>query len=177
MCCSSVDSAFRNFRRAGVLKNRSRTLTEVPGGSPDSSTLRILPPAISRTVPASSSGERVARRTRLTEAMEGRASPRKPKVEMESRSSESFSLLVAWRSKASRASSCIMPQPSSVTSMSLRPPASTLTRTRVAPASRAFSSSSFTTEAGRSTTSPAAILLATCSERTCMRPMRHQLNR
>jgi len=39
-------------------------------------------------------------------------------------------------------------------------------RIRVAPASSAFSSSSFTTEAGRSTTSPAAILLATCSERT-----------
>ena len=33
-----------------------------------------------------------------------------------------------------------------------------------APASSAFSSSSFTTEAGRSTTSPAAILFATCSE-------------
>jgi hypothetical protein len=34
----------------------------------------------------------------------------------------------------------------------------------VAPASSAFSSNSFTTDAGRSTTSPAAILLATCSE-------------
>ena len=32
---------------------------------------------------------------------------------------------------------------------------------RVAPASSEFSSNSFTTEAGRSTTSPAAILLAT----------------
>src|SRR5947209_20318232 len=43
---------------------------------------------------------------------------------------------------------------------------------RVAPASREFSSSSFRTEAGRSTTSPAAILLATCSESTWIRPMR-----
>src|SRR5579859_6460832 len=42
---------------------------------------------------------------------------------------------------------------------------------RVAPASREFSSSSFSTEAGRSTTSPAAILLATCSESTWIRPM------
>src|SRR4051812_33738511 len=42
---------------------------------------------------------------------------------------------------------------------------------RRAPASSAFSSSSFTTDAGRSTTSPAAILLATCSGSTWMRPM------
>ncbi len=41
----------------------------------------------------------------------------------------------------------------------------------LAPASSAFSSSSLTTEAGRSTTSPAAIWLATWSERTRMRPM------
>ncbi len=42
---------------------------------------------------------------------------------------------------------------------------------RVAPASIEFSISSLTTEAGRSTTSPAAILLATCSESTWIRPM------
>src|SRR5712671_4431666 len=42
---------------------------------------------------------------------------------------------------------------------------------RVEAASSEFSSNSFTTEAGRSTTSPAAILLATVSERTWMRPM------
>src|SRR6266513_6499282 len=45
---------------------------------------------------------------------------------------------------------------------------------RVAPASSEFSSNSFTTDAGRSTTSPAAILLATCSERTWMRPIAFQ---
>ena len=43
---------------------------------------------------------------------------------------------------------------------------------RRAPASSAFSSSSFTTLAGRSTTSPAAIWLATRSGSTWMRPMR-----
>src|SRR6266849_3082899 len=42
---------------------------------------------------------------------------------------------------------------------------------RVEPASREFSSNSLATEAGRSTTSPAAILLATCSERTWILPM------
>src|SRR5260370_1173449 len=43
------------------------------------------------------------------------------------------------------------------------PPTSTSTRIAFAPASMAFSSSSFTTDAGRSTTSPAAILFATAS--------------
>src|SRR5215472_8022440 len=43
---------------------------------------------------------------------------------------------------------------------------------RVAPASSEFSRSSLGTEAGRSTTSPAAILLATCSERRWIRAIR-----
>ena len=58
--------------------------------------------------------------------------------------------------------------------MSLRPPASTSIRMRVAPASSEFSRSSLTTEAGRSTTSPAAIWFATRSESTWMRPMERQ---
>src|SRR5690348_41240 len=69
------------------------------------------------------------------------------------------------------ASSCPMPQPLSVIAMSFLPPPSTSMRMRVAPASREFSSSSLMTEAGRSTTSPAAILFATLSERTRMRPI------
>src|SRR5450755_1128924 len=90
---------------------------------------------------------------------------------MFSRSSAFLIFEVAWRSKASRASSRTMPQPLSVIWMSFLPPASITILMRVEPASRAFSSNSFTTEAGRSTTSPAAILLATCSGRTWMRPM------
>jgi hypothetical protein len=39
----------------------------------------------------------------------------------------------------------------------------------VAPASRLFSSSSFTTDAGRSTTSPAAIWLTSCTGIGCIR--------
>src|SRR5215472_1563296 len=46
---------------------------------------------------------------------------------------------------------------------------------RVAPASSEFSRSSLRTEAGRSTTWPAAILLATCSERRWIRPMGYKL--
>ena len=69
-------------------------------------------------------------------------------------------LLVAWRSSASRASSGAMPSPSSSTRTSFLPPSSMVIAMRRAPASRAFSTSSLTTEAGRSTTSPAAIWLA-----------------
>src|SRR6266436_2180509 len=64
-----------------------------------------------------------------------------------------------------------MPQPLSAMRIILRPPASTSTRRESAPASREFSRSSLTTEAGRSTTSPAAILFATWSGRTRIRPI------
>src|SRR6516162_627457 len=103
--------------------------------------------------------------------MEGSASPRKPRVAMDNRSLTSESLLVAWRSKARRASSRIIPLPLSPSRISLRPPASISRRNSVAPASSEFSRSSLTTLAGRSTTSPAAILLATLSERMRMRPI------
>src|SRR5436853_3800749 len=63
-----------------------------------------------------------------------------------------------------------MPHPSSLTRMSWRPPSSTATSMVVAPASSAFSTSSFTTDAGRSTTSPAAIWFASTSGSTRMRP-------
>src|ERR1700688_3678069 len=64
-----------------------------------------------------------------------------------------------------------MPMPLSARRIRRRPPASTSRRNSVAPASSEFSSSSLTTEAGRSTTSPAAILLATLSERTRILPI------
>src|SRR5579884_3877687 len=63
-----------------------------------------------------------------------------------------------------------MPEPSSATRISRRPPFSTSIRIDRAPASSEFSSSSFTTDAGRSTTSPAAILFATVSDRTRIFP-------
>src|SRR5215467_3148378 len=73
------------------------------------------------------------------------------------------------------ASSRTMPHPLSVIWISFFPPASTLILTRVAPASSEFSSISFTTDAGRSTTSPAAIWFATVSESTWILPMAEQL--
>jgi len=94
---------------------------------------------------------------RDTEAIDGSASPRKPRVPTRVRSSKLRIFEVAWRSMAKSASSSDIPQPLSRTSRRLRPPASRSTSMVVAPASMAFSTSSLTAEEGRSTTSPAAI--------------------
>ncbi len=93
--------------------------------------------------------------------MDGSASPLKPKVETASRSAIEPILLVAWRNTDSFASSAPIPRPSSLTCMRVAPPPPTSISMREAPASRAFSTSSFITEAGRSTTSPAATCWAT----------------
>src|SRR5437667_235240 len=149
----------------------SATLTVVPAGSPAGFTPMSFPPANSMRVPSASVSSRVSSSSRETAAMVGNASPRNPSVAIESRSSADLSLLVAWRSNASSASSCDIPWPSSITRIMRLPPTSASTRMVFAPASMAFSSSSFTTEAGRSTTSPAAILFATASGNMRMRLM------
>src|SRR6185437_3225730 len=97
-----------------------------------------------------------------TDPIDGKASPRKPSVRMRSRSSSS-SLEVAWRSTASARSVRVMPPPSSVMPIRRLPPPSVKMSIRLAPASIAFSTSSLTTLAGRSTTSPAAMRLTICS--------------
>src|SRR4029077_2958800 len=61
--------------------------------------------------------------------------------------------------------------PSSVTRTRVRPPCSISTCTRGASASSAFSTSSLTTLAGRSTTSPAAIWFARSPGRRRIRPI------
>ena len=94
--------------------------------------------------------------TRATDAMEGSASPRKPSFSIRTKS-PSGSLEVACRSSANRMPSGLMPWPSSSMRISALPPSRRVTEIRLAPASMAFSTSSFTTLAGRSTTSPAAI--------------------
>ena len=132
----------------------------VPTGQPALSQDRSLPASSRRLVPSASSAVRVSRSTRLTAAVAARASPRKPRVPMASRSSFRRSLEVAWRRKAVLASSRPMPQPSSLTRRKVMPPFWISTVTVFAPASMEFSTSSFTTEAGRSTTSPAAIRFA-----------------
>ncbi len=168
---SSRGAPRRNFRRPGVLKKRSSTVTAVPSGAPAASRPRLLPPSRRTRWACRSPLHRVVRVTRATAAMLGSASPRKPREVTRNRSSRCLILLVACRRKASSSSSGAMPVPSSVTVMEPHPPSRTWTVMRVAPASRAFSTSSFTTETGLSTTSPAAIcaavlgsnsLIATC---------------
>ena len=99
---------------------------------------------------------------RDTDPIEGSASPRNPRVRICDRSSPS-SFDVAWRSTASAKSSGPIPAPSSATETRLRPPSRKVMSIRLAPASRLFSTSSLTTEAGRSTTSPAAMRLTSVS--------------
>jgi len=99
--------------------------------------------------------------TRATAAMLASASPRKPSVATRSRSASVAILLVACRASASGRSWRAIPPPSSVTRTRFAPPSSRDTAALRAPASRLFSSSSLTTEAGRSTTSPAAMRSAT----------------
>ncbi len=82
-----------------------------------------------------------------------------PSVATDSRSSRSAILLVAWRETASGSCSGAMPLPLSRMRIRRTPPSSRSISTRLAPASIAFSTSSLTTDAGRSTTSPAAIWL------------------
>ena len=99
----------------------------------------------------------------LTKLTLASASPRNPNVWTVSRSSKLESLLVVWRSHRIGRSSARMPWPSSWIWRSLFPPSFTVTVMDVAPASRAFSSSSFSAEAGRWITSPAATRFTTSS--------------
>ena len=97
------------------------------------------------------------------ELIAAKASPRKPIVPTDSKSLKFVILLVAWRLRAMASSSGAMPTPSSSTAINRTPPADRRTVICVAPASSALSTSSRTTEAGRSTTSPAAIWLISSS--------------
>ena len=161
-CASSVLSDLRNLRRAGVAKNSSRTSTVVPRARAVgcSSPLR---PSSSQPWGWASSSVRVSTDTSAIEQMAASASPRKPMVSTASSSCRLLILLVAWRLSAVGSSSRRMPMPSSSTLIRRTPPACSRTVICRAPASSALSTSSRTTEAGRSTTSPAAIWLISSS--------------
>ena len=155
----SVRTAFRNFRRAGTLWNNASTSTVVPRGC-GAGTVSAAPSWRWRIVaPCSASAARDVSARRDTDAMLASASPRNPIVLTLCRSAIDASLLVACRPRASASSSAGMPPPSSRTRIRSMPPRSSSTSMRVAPASRLFSTSSLTIDAGRSTTSPAAIWL------------------
>ena len=99
-----------------------------------------------------------------TDVILANASPRNPSVSIVKRSSTVAILLVLYRLNAMGNSSPGIPHPLSVSCINCWPPFSTTMEICVAPASRLFSTNSFTTEAGRSTTSPAEILLRRSSD-------------
>ncbi len=94
-CRNSVDMVLRNFLRAGTLKKRFCTDTDVPGSRPSRDSRGTLPPSIRTTTAISSAALRVFIVTWATEAMEASASPRKPYVRISSSSSYEAILLVA----------------------------------------------------------------------------------
>ena len=163
---SSTESFFRNLRRAGTLKKRFLTIILLPGAHASGVWLSTFDPLITRRVPIVSSLRMVRRSTWAIAAIEASASPRNPIVDSVKRSSARLIFEVAWRSKAMRASVSLIPQPLSITWISVRPASLSIMVMEVAPASMEFSTSSFITDAGRWITSPAAIWLATESGRS-----------
>ena len=159
-CANSVPSDLRNLRRAGVEKNSSFTSTVVPMARAAGRNSPVRPSRMQALVWPSVRDSTVISDTEL---MAAKASPRKPMVATDSKSSRLPILLVAWRFKATGSSSGAMPAPSSSTEIKRVPPANRRSVIWLAPASKALSSNSRTTEAGRSTTSPAAIWLINSS--------------
>ena len=152
----------RNLRRAGTLSNRSSTRTRVPGGSaagPSPAELAIVDDPRQPSAPRT----RLSSVSRATLAIDGSASPRKPKVATSSMRvvGQLGGGVPLERQRDLVAAPC--------RSRRRRPrsgrarPAPELTAIRVAPASIAFSTSSLSALAGRSTTSPAAMRLTRCS--------------
>src|ERR1700682_4928412 len=169
MTAVSVAGCFKNLSRAGVLKNSRLTLTRVPAGLPTGPLAICAPPSTSTRYPSPPSPGRLTASTRAPAAILASASPRNPSVWIVRRSSSEWILLVACRRNASGRSTGAIPIPSSTTSIRRCPAPSMPTWIRDAPASIAFSTSSLTTAAGRSTTSPAAMPSATAVGRMEMR--------
>ena len=167
---TSRQAAYSERARAQELAPRRHPREQLLDRDPRARRQRGRPLARQRAIVDDRAPSRRRPRTRLsivsraTLAIEGSASPRKPSVATCSIAS-SGSFEVAWRSSASAISAGVMPQPSSTTSIRSIPPPASATAIRVAPASIAFSTSSFSALAGRSTTSPAAIRLTRCSGR------------
>ena len=166
---ASASGEARNLRRAGVLEKRSSTSTSVPRGRAATSSVTGPPHSILSRIASGELPSEVVSVSFETEAIEGNASPRNPNVVTFNRSASVEIFDVACRSRLSRASSGDMPDPSSRTRIRSTPPPSTSTSMREAPASRAFSTSSLTADAGRSTTSPAAMRSMTGLSRRWMR--------
>ena len=92
ICESSVVLPFWNFSLAGVLKKRSSTVTVVPAGEPELSTDFVLP-AVQRQLLSRSEPPSLVMSSNFETGIDARrASPRKPSVLIEKRSSALFNL-------------------------------------------------------------------------------------
>ena len=141
------------------MKNKSLTSITEPLFIPISVNDTFSPASRIISLPKSHSEGLLLKVNLDTEAIDGKASPLKPKVFIEYISSTVFILDVACGKKAFSISKLWTPEPSSMTLISAIPPSSISIVIFLEPASIEFSTSSLTTEEGRSTTSPAAILL------------------
>ena len=143
----------------------------LPLGHPASSTFIISPPLTSTFLPISLFSVFDTNSTWLMAAILAKASPLNPIEVTVSKSFASLILLVACLSNAISISSGIKPFPLSVIRIYVIPPFFVSIFILFAPASIEFSTNSFTTEAGLSITSPAAILFIVKSSNKTILPI------
>ena len=167
---NSVASFFRNLYLTGVLKNSFSTIIVVPTGNPISSTSIISPASAIILVPFSSA-VLVSIVSSDIDAILASASPLNPIEYVCSKSSILLILLVACLSNDKGISFADIPFPLSTIFTRVFPPFFTSTTILVAPASIEFSTNSFTTFAGLSITSPAAILFIVKSSSNTIFPI------
>ncbi len=167
---NSVASFFKNFSRAGVLKNKSFTSISVPISLVTSYTPVIFPPLDVKPLPISLSLSLEVILNLETELIEDKASPLNPYVIILKRSSFLEILLVACLSTERSKSSLDIPLPLSEIFTYLLLFFIFIT-ILVLLASIEFSNNSFIMLAGFSTTSPAAIILETFSSRILIFPI------
>ena len=146
------------FFLAGVLKNKFVTSIIVPTVLETSFLTFITPSSTSIKFPYRKSLVLDVMRRFETDAIDARASPRKPNVLILNKSVTSFIFEVACFSTHKTMSLGPMPRPLSLTLIKDLPPSTISMCILVAPASKEFSISSLTTDTGPSITSPAAIL-------------------
>ena len=106
IACASARSLLRNFSRAGVAKNRSRTSMRVPRAERRRAGPRALSPASTTIAPGRAPAPARAWRSRAARPSRSTAAPRRGSRACGSSSrSSSGSFEVAWRSTASARSS------------------------------------------------------------------------
>ena len=149
ICFNSEALLFKKFLRAGTLKNKFFMATLEPFCMATGSCTFTRLFSISMYIPVSSSSLFVFISTCATAAILARASPRNPMVFIRNKSSIFLILEVACLSKAILASVSLIPFPLSITCIKALPASLIISFISVAPASTAFSSSSFTALAGR----------------------------